>query len=367
MSAKNNAKWVRLGDYIELCDERNSDGEYTVDDVRGISIQKNLIFTKADMQGVSLSPYKLLKPREFSYVTVTSRNGGKISLAINDTANTYIVSSSYVNFRSKNINILLPEYLFLLLSRSEFDRYARFNSWGSARETFDWSELCRVEIPLPDINVQKELVATYNGLKALAEQNEALIEPLSKAFEAFIVDCKAKYPMVELSNGQDDYIEICDERNSEAKYTLDNVRGISTDKEFIFMACVYTEHFFVCNHSRSDIKSRTGFGRYPVFFELEEFEQSRLYHFCVEVRHTHTRSRIIHTYKVVVDSEYGNFAFFGLVSLCALENTLCIVKHVGSGIHFERSVRHDFRLFPRAVFVVHYEHMVGKIFTETEF
>lgn len=234
MSAKNNAKWVRLGDYIELCDERNSDGEYTVDDVRGISIQKNLIFTKADMQGVSLSPYKLLKPREFSYVTVTSRNGGKISLAINDTANTYIVSSSYVNFRSKNINILLPEYLFLLLSRSEFDRYARFNSWGSARETFDWSELCRVEIPLPDINVQKELVATYNGLKALAEQNEALIEPLSKACEAFIVDCKAKYPMVELSNGQDDYIEICDERNSEAKYTLDNVRGISTDKEFIF-------------------------------------------------------------------------------------------------------------------------------------
>ena len=233
MSAKNNAKWVRLGDYIELCDERNSDGEYTVDDVRGISIQKNLIFTKADMQGVSLSPYKLLKPREFSYVTVTSRNGGKISLAINDTANTYIVSSSYVNFRSKNINILLPEYLFLLLSRSEFDRYARFNSWGSARETFDWSELCRVEIPLPDINVQEELVATYNGLKALAEQNEALIEPLSKACEAFIVDCKAKYPMVELSNGQDDYIEICDERNSEAKYTLDNVRGISIQKKLI--------------------------------------------------------------------------------------------------------------------------------------
>ena len=233
MSAKNNAKWVRLGDYIELCDERNSDGEYTVDDVRGISIQKNLIFTKADMQGVSLSPYKLLKPREFSYVTVTSRKGGKISLAINDTANTYIVSSSYVNFRSKNINILLPEYLFLLLSRSEFDRYARFNSWGSARETFDWSELCRVEIPLPDINVQKELVATYNGLKALAEQNEALIEPLSKACEAFIVDCKAKYPMVELSNGQDDYIEICDERNSEAKYTLDNVRGISIQKKLI--------------------------------------------------------------------------------------------------------------------------------------
>ena len=132
--------WVTLGEYVESSDERNSEGKYTLDDVRGISIQKKLIFTKADMQGVSLTPYKLLKPREFSYVTVTSRNGEKISLAINDTENTYIVSSSYENFRCKDVSKLLPEYLFLLLSRSEFDRYSRFNSWGSARETFDWSD-----------------------------------------------------------------------------------------------------------------------------------------------------------------------------------------------------------------------------------
>lgn len=221
--------WVKLGDYIEQCDERNSEGKYTLDDVRGISIQKKLIYTKADMQGVSLTPYKLLKPREFSYVTVTSRNGGKISLAINDTPNTYIVSSSYENFRCKDAKKLLPEYLFLILSRSEFDRYSRFNSWGSARETFDWSEFCRTEIPLPSIEVQQELVDTYNGLKALAEQNEALIEPLSKACEAFIVDCKKKYPEVELG----DYIEEYDKRNSEGKYILEDVRGVSIQKEFI--------------------------------------------------------------------------------------------------------------------------------------
>lgn len=156
---------VELGEYIELCDERNSDGKYTLYDVRGISIQKKLIFTKADMQGVSLTPYKLLQPREFSYVTVTSRNGGKISLAINDTGNTYIVSSSYENFRCKDVSKLLPEYLFLLLSRSEFDRYSRFNSWGSARETFDWSELCRVKIPLPPIEEQRSIVNIYTCLE----------------------------------------------------------------------------------------------------------------------------------------------------------------------------------------------------------
>lgn len=153
---------VELGEYIEPCDERNSDGVYTLDDVRGISILKKLIPTKADMQDVSLSPYKLLKPSEFSYVTVTSRNGGKISLALNDSNETYLVSSSYEVFRCKNTEELLPEYLYLILSREEFDRYSRFNSWGSARETFDWSELCRVRIPLPPPEVQQAIVNIYN-------------------------------------------------------------------------------------------------------------------------------------------------------------------------------------------------------------
>lgn len=154
-----------LGNHIVICDERNVDNKYTLDDVRGISITKSLIPTKADMKDVILTPYKLLKPKEFSYVTVTSRNGGKISLAMNNTSDTYIVSSSYINFRSADSNKLLPEFLYLLLSRSEFDRYARFNSWGSARETFDWEEMCRVKIALPPIDVQQSVVNIYYCLE----------------------------------------------------------------------------------------------------------------------------------------------------------------------------------------------------------
>ena len=221
--------WVPLGKYIEPCDERNSNGKYTLDDVRGISTDKKFIPTKANMEGVSLSSYKVVNLREFAYVADTSRRGDKIALALNTTDKSILISSIYTTFRSKDVNELLPDYLYLILNRSEFDRYSRFNSWGSARETFDWEELCRVEIPLPSLEVQKELVNTYNGLKALAEQNEALIEPLSKACEAFIVDCKSKYDEVGLGG----YIEPCDERNSDGKYTLDDVRGISTDKTFI--------------------------------------------------------------------------------------------------------------------------------------
>lgn len=224
-----NAPIVELGELIEQTDLRNSDNKYTEDDVKGISTEKKFISTKANLDGVSLLSYKIVLPREFVYVADTSRRGDKIALALNDSEKGYLISSIYTTFRSKNENILLPEYLYLILSRTEFDRYSRFNSWGSARETFDWSEMCRVKIPLPSIETQRELVAVYNGLKELAEENEKLLEPLSKSCEAFIVDCKKKYPMKSLGV----YIEETDERNSAGKYTLEDVRGISNLKEWI--------------------------------------------------------------------------------------------------------------------------------------
>lgn len=222
-------KWVRLGDYIEQCDERNVEGRYALENVRGISTDKVFIPTKANMDGVSLNSYKVVNTGCFAYVADTSRRGDKIALALNLTLNPYLISSIYTTFRTRNNNDLLPEYLFLLLSRSEFDRYARFNSWGSARETFDWSELYRVEIPLPSIEVQRELVDTYNGFKSLAEQNEALIPRLFAACQAYIVDCRAKYPSVPLG----EYIEQLDKRNSYGALTIADVQGISTDKCFI--------------------------------------------------------------------------------------------------------------------------------------
>ena len=219
--------WVTLGEYIEPSDERNSEGKYTLDDVRGISTDKKFIPTKANMDGVSLTSYKVVNPNEFAYVADTSRRGDKIALALNSTSSAVLISSIYTTFRSKDIKKLLPDYLYLIMWRSEFDRYSRFNSWGSARETFDWSEFCRTEIPLPSIKVQQELVDTYKGLKALAEQNEALIEPLSKACEAFIVDCKTKYPEVKLG----EYIEEFDKRNNAGcEYPF---YGINKDKTFM--------------------------------------------------------------------------------------------------------------------------------------
>ena len=148
----------RIGDFIEQRDERNSENIYTLKDLRGISIQKKFIDTKADMMDVSLTSYSIVKSQYFAFVPVTSRNGGKITLAYNDSDNTYIVSSAYVVFKIKDSELLNPDYLFMFFNRPEFDRYARFHSWGSAREVFSMEDMNDVAIPVPDIAVQREIV-----------------------------------------------------------------------------------------------------------------------------------------------------------------------------------------------------------------
>lgn len=228
-------KTYRLGDLIELCDEQNTEGKYTVDDVKGISIEKKFIETKADMSGVSLIPYILVKPGCFAYVTVTSRNGEKITLAHNTTANTYIVSSSYVVFKINSANVINSDYLFMFFNRPEFDRYARFNSWGSARETFSWEDMCDMQITLPPLAVQQKAVAVYNALKANLAAYEQGLDDLKLVCDGFIDTVKNKAtPMSGVAYYRvGDLIEICDERNTDGKYTLDDVRGISIEKKFI--------------------------------------------------------------------------------------------------------------------------------------
>ena len=126
------------------------------------------------MENVSLKPYLLVKPGHFAYVTVTSRNGEKITIAHNCSQDTYLVSSSYEVFSVEDESVLLPEYLALFFNRSEFDRYARFHSWGSAREVFSWSDLCDVQIPIPSIEVQQAIVNIYTVLLERRAINEQL-------------------------------------------------------------------------------------------------------------------------------------------------------------------------------------------------
>jgi len=155
---KNENEKVRIGEFIEQYDRRNIDNLLTLDSIKGISTEKCFIDTKADMNGVSLSSYKVVETNTFVYVPDTSRRGDKMAIALNRGEESLLVSSIYTTFKSKDNSKLLPEYLFMFFDRPEFDRYARFNSWGSAREVFTMDDMNDVAIPIPDISIQREIV-----------------------------------------------------------------------------------------------------------------------------------------------------------------------------------------------------------------
>lgn len=216
--------YKHIGDYIHLVDKRNND--FGVTHLRGVSTTKKLIESVANMSGVSLSGYKVVKTRQFVYVADTSRRGEKIAIALND-SEPCVVSSIYTVFEVIDEDRLLPEYLFMWFNRSEFDRYTRFNSWGSARETFDWADMCKVRIPIPNIEEQRKFVAIYSGLLTNQKTYANSLPDLQLICDSFIENLITTEEPKLLG----EYIELNEERNYEKKITL--VQGVSITKKFI--------------------------------------------------------------------------------------------------------------------------------------
>lgn len=217
----------KLGELIESCEYRNDNLEFSIDDVKGISILKKFIETKAEMTDVSLKPYYLVQPDDFAYVTVTSRNGEKITLAHNTTDKTYIVSSSYIVFRVKDKEHLLSDFLFIYFNRPEFDRYTRFNSWGSARETFSWEDMCDIDIELPPLAIQQKYVDIYKAMVENQQTYERGLDDLKKSFEVLIDKYKHNANKIAVGN----ILNEIDCRNNDG--SIKDVQGINITKQFM--------------------------------------------------------------------------------------------------------------------------------------
>lgn len=225
----NKCKWVRLGDYIEELDNRNENLSYGEESVRGVSNTKKIQPTKANMSGRDFSKFHVVGPEEFVFNRRTTRNGERLGLGFNDGLSTYIFTEDYVHFKVNDPNVLLPKFLYLLFMRDEFDRYVRYNSWGSATEFFNWEDMCRVQIPLPSISDQRKVINAWQSLREVKEQNDAIAAPLMQVCQSYMQELKYKYPAVEIG----EFIEECNERNVEEKYTLDDVRGLAVSKGMI--------------------------------------------------------------------------------------------------------------------------------------
>jgi len=220
-----NSSFKRLGDYIQLVDKRNKD--LTVTNLLGVSIQKKFIKSIANITGTNMSVYRIIKKNQFAFSPVTSRNGEKITVALLKDVEEAILSPAYQVFEVQDKNKLIPEYLFIWFNRSEFDRYTRFNSWGSARETFNWDDMCNVRLPIPDIDEQKKYVALYKGLLNNQKVYENSLADLQLICDTYIEDLiKTEKPK---TLGK--YIQQVNERNTNLE--IDFLQGISTSKVLI--------------------------------------------------------------------------------------------------------------------------------------
>lgn len=235
----------KLGELISPCDERNYEGTYTLDDIKGISTGKEFIDTKANMDGVSLSSYKVVNCQEFAYVADTSRRGEKIAIAFNDGGKAVLISSIYTVFRVSKSNLLSSDYLFMYFNRPEFDRYARFNSWGSARETFDWDTMCDIDIELPYLPTQQKYVDIYKAMVANQQSYEHGLEDLKLVCDGYIEDLRRKMPCEKIGP----YIRECNEKNDNNAITL--FQGVTVDH-------VFTDPKRVAEDSENGSVVRTG-------------------------------------------------------------------------------------------------------------
>lgn len=178
-----------LGEYIRQVDIRNKEGKK--ENLLGVSVQKQFIQSIANTVGTDFTKYKIVKKGQFTYIPDTSRRGDKIAIALLEDYEEGLVSNVYTVFEVIDTEKLLPEYLMLWFSRPEFDRYARFKSHGSVREVMDWEEMCKVELPVPDIEKQRKIVKAYKTITDRIALKQKINDNLAAQMRAYFKEYTA--------------------------------------------------------------------------------------------------------------------------------------------------------------------------------
>ncbi|MDM1537660.1 restriction endonuclease subunit S [Myroides odoratimimus] len=171
-----------LGDYIRKVDNKNKD--LKVLNLQGLSMTKEFRKSTSNIVGTDLSKYKIVKQRQFCCDFMSVIRVHKLPVVLNNLSEDVIISPAYIVFEVIDTSVLLPEYLMLWFRRTEFDRYADFRCDSSIRGGFQWEELCEVELPIPSIEKQREIVAQYEAVTNKIKVNEAICEKLEATAQA---------------------------------------------------------------------------------------------------------------------------------------------------------------------------------------
>lgn len=176
------SNYRRIGDFIELVDERNKD--LSIDLLLGLTVNKLFIPSVANTIGADMANYKIIRKGQFACSIMQVRRDKKMPVALLSDHDEAIISQAYPVFRVKDESELLPEYLMMWFSRSEFDREACFHAVGGVRGSLEWEDFLNMELPIPSIEKQREIVKEYNTVVNRIKLNEQLNQKLEETAQA---------------------------------------------------------------------------------------------------------------------------------------------------------------------------------------
>lgn len=176
------SSYKKIGDYIQLIDERNKG--LKVQNLLGLSISKQFIPSVANTIGTDMENYKIIRRNQFACSTMQVRRDKKMPVALLQEVDEAIISQAYPIFEVKDEQELLPEYLMMWFTRSEFDREACFNAVGGVRGSLEWEDFENMKLPIPHPDKQYEIVKEYNVIKNRITLNQELIQKLEETAQA---------------------------------------------------------------------------------------------------------------------------------------------------------------------------------------
>ena len=213
----------KLGELIEVCDERNSFG---IKDFYGLNINKEFMPTVANTEGLDESKYKVVRKKRFVFSGMQTGRDGCIRISMYNDEEPIIVSPAYTTFEVSREDLVLPEYFFMLFLSKEKDRFGAFCSDGSIRSNLDWERFCDFDITLPSIEQQRKYVDVYLALQNNLAAYQSKVEELKLVCDGYIEDLRRNIGCEKIGK----YIRPVDDRNSDLKVKL--AQGITIDKEF---------------------------------------------------------------------------------------------------------------------------------------
>ena len=174
--------YKRIGDFIELVDERNRDLSVTT--LLGLSISKQFIPSVANTIGTNMKTYKIIRKNQFACSVMQVRRDGKMPVALLKEFDEAIISQAYPVFQVIDETELLPEYLMMWFTRAEFDREATFHAVGGVRGSLEWEDFLDFELPIPSLEKQQQIVAEYNTVTNRINLNNQLNQKLEETAQA---------------------------------------------------------------------------------------------------------------------------------------------------------------------------------------